>query len=817
MEFSRKRLGPTSRACQPRRSYGRYGPDIDSYLMALDPKPTSSIPRWTCDPSTFEATDEDRQLFEKSLRSFCPPDIFDVHAHMYDLSHIGLSKEKGTVGSSVGFEVYRDSMRQWMGDRAPDRGLFFPFPVKDLDTGASNDFLLDDLKSHPDCRGLAMVSPHDDPAQVEAVARQPMISGFKVYHVFSNREDTMNAECDEFLPEWAWEIADQHSLCIMLHMVLPRALADERNQAYIRDHCRRFPNAKLILAHAGRGFCARHTLEGIDSIKSLDNVFFDTSAICEPQPFQKIIETFGNSRLMYGSDFPVSQLRGRSLSIGDGFHWIYDQTLPEEKWPQGRPTLVGIESLLALKEACRFAHLNDSDIERVFRTNAVDMLDLKPNAEEDACQLMVDRAEQVIPGGVQLLSKSSDLYAPGQWPTYFREARGCEVIDLDGRRYLDLTTGGIGACLLGYSDPDVNAAVMRRISLGSASTLNTPEEVKLCETLARMHPWSKSVRLSRSGGEALSIAIRIARASTGRDTVAFCGYHGWSDWYLAANLGDSEALDDHLLPGLPSRGVPRGLEGTALPFRYNQIEELLELEKRAEGKLAAVILEPTRSVDPDPGFLKGVREVCDRTGAALIFDEVTTGFRFHLGGIHLKYGIDPDIAVYAKALGNGFPIGAVVGCEEVMGAAKETFVSSTAWSEGTGPAAALATLRKMKEIDVPDHVERIGEFFREALADIAEASGVPLKLTGHPALTYLKFDHPKGEALMTLYTARLLKQGILAGSGFYPTWAHRNEHIEKFLSVVEGVFVELAESLERGDVEERIGGPVKRAPFARLT
>ncbi|MCB9783417.1 MAG: aminotransferase class III-fold pyridoxal phosphate-dependent enzyme [Candidatus Omnitrophica bacterium] len=784
--------------------------------MKTEPNAKPSTPPWTCDPSHFKLTEEDQRLFEKELRDFCPIDPFDFHAHWYDLSHLDASNQE-IQEPRVGETAYHSCMTRWMGDRAPRRGLFFPFPVRGIDTNKANSFLIEELRANPGSRGLALIHPLDDPARAEEWASDPLISGFKVYHVFADREDTMNAECGEFLPEWAWEIADKHGLCLMLHIVRPRALADQLNLDYIRDRCHRYPGAKLILAHAGRGFCSRHTLEGIGSLRSLDNVFFDTSAICEPQPFQAILETFGPSRLLYGSDFPVCQLRGRALSIGDGFHWLYQHQLPEETWPQGMPTLVGIESLLALKEACRFACLNDSDIERIFRTNAVDLLNLETEEPNPACQAMVARADSVIPGGVQLLSKSADLYAPGQWPAYFREAHGCEVIDLEGRRYIDMTTGGIGACLLGYADPDVNAAVMRRVSLGSVSTLNTSEEVELCEALVKMHPWSKSVRLSRSGGEALAIAIRIARASTGRDKVAFCGYHGWSDWYLAANLADDAALDDHLLPGLPSRGVPRGLEGTAFPFHYNQLDELLELETKTKGSLAAVILEPTRSVDPASGFLEGVREICYRTGAVLIFDEVTTGFRFHRGGVHLKYGIDPDIAVFAKALGNGFPIGAVVGRGEVMKAAETTFISSTSWSEGTGPAAALATLHKMSGIDLPAYVESIGTQFREGLAAIVKEKGIPLQLTGHPALTYLKFDHPQGDVLMTLYTVLLLEQGFLAGSAFYPTWAHHKIHIERFLTLAESVFDQMAEGLERGDWKERIGGPVKRAPFARLT
>ena len=433
---------------------------------------------------------------------------------------------------------------------------------------------------------------------------------------------------------------------------------------------------------------------------------------------------------------------------------------------------------------------------------------------------MYRRAKAIIPGGTQLLSKRPEMWAPNQWPAYYHEARGCEIIDIDGRRWLDMSAMGIGSCLLGYGDPDVTEAVVRRVRAGSMSTLNSPDEVELAELLVEIHPWAGGVRYARTGGEAMSVAVRIARAWTGRDGVAICGYHGWHDWYLAANLTDQDqgdALEGHLLPGLSPVGVPRGLTGTTHVFDYNHLDQLEAIVKKQGNRLAAVVMEPTRHRDPAPGFLEGVRELCDRQGVVLVFDEITSGWRIHLGGAHLKYGVTPDIAVFAKAIGNGHPMAAIIGVADVMAAAQETFISSTYWTEGVGPTAALATIHKMRRMDLPGHLKRIGTFLRDGLREVADHAGVRLKLAGHPAITTISFEHPANLALQTLLTARLLERGILSGGVFYGSLAHEREHVERYLEAVRPVFVELAQAIENGDIEERICGPVRHMGFARIT
>ena len=304
------------------------------------------------------------------------------------------------------------------------------------------------------------------------------------------------------------------------------------------------------------------------------------------------------------------------------------------------------------------------------------------------------KAKKIIPGGSQLLSKRSEQFLPDYWPSYYQSAKGVDVWDLDKNHYIDMSFMGVGACPLGYADPDVNAAVKDAIDRASMCTLNCYEEVELAELLIKLHPWAEMVRYARCGGEAMAIAVRIARAHTKKDIVAFCGYHGWHDWYLAANLADDRSLDGHLLPGLEPCGVPRGLTGTTLPVRFNHPEDLEAICDKHHNTLAAIVMEPIRDNFPEPGFIKTIRECTESTGAVLIIDEVSAGFRVRTGGAHMDLGIKPDIAVFAKAMGNGFPMAAIIGNCNVMEAAQDTFISSTYWTERTGPVAALATIRK---------------------------------------------------------------------------------------------------------------------------
>jgi len=258
------------------------------------------------------------------------------------------------------------------------------------------------------------------------------------------------------------------------------------------------------------------------------------------------------------------------------------------------------------------------------------------------------------------------------------------------------------------------------------------------------------------------------------------------------------------------------LAGTALPFNYNDRDQLAAIVREHGDHLAAVVMEPTRAVEPQPGFLESVREMCDTSGAVLVFDEITAGWRLARGGSHLRYAVRPDMAVFAKAMSNGHPMAAVIGRAEVMQATQDSFISSTYWTEGVGPAAALATIRKMLPLDVPTHVADMGIRWREGLRQIARRHGVAVSFSGHPAITSLKFEHADALALQTLLTVRMLRHGILASAAFYASLAHQEEHVDKYLAASEEVFAELAAAAQQGDAAARIGGPVRHSGFARL-
>ena len=768
---------------------------------------------------------QDRALFDRSLKQFVPPNAFDAHAHLYRVKDLGAAGAPlpASGPAEVSLSTYRERVGRWMPKAVPSGGLFIPYPTKTVDVAAANQYLIGQLQSDPGSRALMLIAPQQDPAAVERDLRANRFAGFKVYHLLSGLADSFAAPTETFFPEWAWELADRYGLAVTLHLVMPRALAEPANQQYIRKHCEQYRNARLILAHAARGFCGRHTVEGIGALRGLENVFFDTSAICEAAAFEAILETFGPTRLMFGTDFPVSELRTRCVDLGDGFVWLNEIGADFGNSKFARPTLLGIESLLALQQACRNQHLTDTDVEQIFCRSARVLFGLPVASPLPDVQQAYRDAKKIIPGGTQLLSKRPEMFAPDQWPAYFREAHGCEVVDLEGRRYIDMSTSGILSCLLGYANPEVNAAVLRRISLGSMATQQTYDEVEVARILTEIHPWAHMARFARTGGESMAIAVRIVRARTGRDKVAICGYHGWHDWYLAANLpstgaaGPDDRLVGHLLPGLEPKGVPAALAGTAMTFRYNRLDELDAIIAQHGPELAAVVMEPTRYQDPQPGFLEGVRERCDKLGAKLVFDEITIGWRLCLGGSHLRFGVTPDVAVFAKALGNGFAFAAVIGTGDTMEAAQGAFISSTYWTEGVGPAAALATLRQLRQIDAPAHLRQLGQQAIDGWTRLGKKHGVPVQPGGRVESPLIGVDHPESMALTTLMTVKMLSRGFLASGNFVATMAHEPRHVDAYLAALDEVFGELAAAIRDGDIRRRIGGPVKHAGFARLT
>lgn len=426
------------------------------------------------------------------------------------------------------------------------------------------------------------------------------------------------------------------------------------------------------------------------------------------------------------------------------------------------------------------------------------------------------RAKQIIPGGTQLLSKRPEQFLPDFWPAYYSKAKGCTVWDLDGKEYMDASFMGIGANTLGFADDDVDAVIHEVISTGNMSTLNAPEEVALAEKLLALHPWSDMARFTRSGGEAMMVAVRIARAATKKDIVLFCGYHGWHDWYIAANLSDNSALDGQLLPGLKPAGVPRFLKDSSFPFNFNNKQEFLDLMDKFKDRVAAVVMESIRNVEPDAGFWECIQTETRKNNAALIIDEITAGWRLNLGGAHLLYAIEPDMAVFAKGMSNGYPMAAIIGKKEFMDAAQDSFISSTYWTERIGPAAALATINKMERCHVQEQLIKTGKTVQDNWARIAAAHDVKIHVGSIYPLSHFDFKEAEPLVLKTLFTQEMLQKGFLATTSFYCSYSHSDGQVQKYLQAADEVFALIKKSLVAGTSKSLLKGPVCQSGFKRL-
>lgn len=429
-------------------------------------------------------------------------------------------------------------------------------------------------------------------------------------------------------------------------------------------------------------------------------------------------------------------------------------------------------------------------------------------------QKLWKRAKGVIPGGNMLLSKRAEMFLPEQWPAYFSKTKGCKVWDLDGNEYIDMSIMGIGTNTLGYGHPEVDEAVKSTIAKGNMSTFNCPEEVYLAEKLVEIHPWADMVRFARSGGEANAIAIRIARAASGKDKVAICGYHGWHDWYLSANLSDDKSLDGHLLPGLEPKGVPRNLRGTVFPFSYNNFTELEELV--CANDIGVIKMEVMRNMGPEDNFLQKVRKLATERNIVLVFDECTSGFRETFGGIHKKFGVEPDIAMFGKALGNGYGITAIVGRREVMESAQSTFISSTFWTERIGPTAGLKTLEIMEREKSWETITATGNHIASQWKNLAAKYELHIDQWGIPAITGFTFQGSNALAYKTLITQEMLREGYLAANTVFACTEHTKEIVGGYFEVLDPIFALIKECEEGRDVLSLLDGPICHAGFKRL-
>ena len=427
-------------------------------------------------------------------------------------------------------------------------------------------------------------------------------------------------------------------------------------------------------------------------------------------------------------------------------------------------------------------------------------------------QRLYKRAKKLIPGGTHLFSKRPEMFLPENWPSYFKKAKNLEIWDLDDNQFTDMCFY-VGTNSLGYGNREVDQAVLDVVDSGNMTTLNCPEEVALTEKLINLHPWADMARFSRSGGEANAIAIRIARAASGNDKVAICGYHGWHDWYLSANLNSKDSLSSHLMEGLDTSGVPSNLRNSVFPFQYNDFRSLEEIVSKHN--IGTIKMEVSRNLGPENNFLEKVRDYANQKDIILIFDECTSGFRETFGGLHKKYSVEPDMSMFGKALGNGYAITSVIGKENIMKHAEDSFISSTFWTERIGFAAGIATLDAMEKYRSWEKITQNGKKIINKWNEISKKSDLKIQVQGLKGIPSFSFEN-KNLEYKTLITQEMLKRGFLATNLMFVTILHTPENMEDYFKNLEEVFKKIKECEDGRPIEEFLDGPVSHSGFQRL-
>ena len=432
-----------------------------------------------------------------------------------------------------------------------------------------------------------------------------------------------------------------------------------------------------------------------------------------------------------------------------------------------------------------------------------------------------DYAHKIIPGLSGLLGKRPEMYLPGgRWPTYYSKAKGLEIWDLQGKKYYDFTMLGVGSCVLGYSDNDIDKVAKKVISSGPLTTLNPPEEIELAEILLDIHKWADQVKFARTGGEMMAVAIRLARAYTNKEKLMICGYHGWHDWYLASNISSNNNLNNHLLPGLNPLGVPKGLKDTIIPFNFNSCDDLNNIVRKQAKNCAAIIMEPARNTLACKPFLKEIRKIATNNNCVLIFDEITSAWRHDTSGIHKELGINPDLATFGKTIANGIPMAALIGKKKIMEKAKDTFVSSTNWTERLGPACAVAFIKKHKRLNLGKILQNNGKQIRDIWLESAHEAGLKIKVDGILPLSSFKIETENKDdwpIIITFFIQEMLKKNILASDRCYSNYCQTKKFINIYRQACSDVFKKISLHLEKGNLKTKLDGPIKQMGFKRLT
>ena len=397
-------------------------------------------------------------------------------------------------------------------------------------------------------------------------------------------------------------------------------------------------------------------------------------------------------------------------------------------------------------------------------------------------------------------------------------AEGGHFWDVDGNEFIDYNLGA-GPVMLGHAFPPVIEAVQRQLPLGQLYATSSPLELELARLVIELVPCAEMVRFARTGGEACAVAVRIARSYSRKDKVLFCGYHGWHDWYISANLSDGDTLNEHLRPDIDPLGVPAALAGTSIPFEYNDIDSLKAALDANRGEVACIILEPARTYQPENGYLHKVRDIADEYGVVLIFDETVTGFRYSRGGAQEYFGVTPDLGVFGKAMGNGFPLTCVAGRGDVMMACKDSFISSCFWGETTSLAAGVAALTFIRDNPVNDHLWAIGQGIVDGVGAAARELGIPIRFPGKPCDAFVRFDIDDpvfAKGISTLLEQELLRRGVCADGMFYICYSHTTEDVEHTVQAGTEALRVVKRAIDDGDASRYLQSAESEAGFKRM-
>jgi len=400
-------------------------------------------------------------------------------------------------------------------------------------------------------------------------------------------------------------------------------------------------------------------------------------------------------------------------------------------------------------------------------------------------------ANKFIPTGNSFLSKNPSRFPVKNWPIYFHKSKGCKIWDLNNKKYYDFSFMGVGTNILGYSDNEINKKVIDCIKKGNVTTLNCPEEVEFSKLIVKIHPWSKMVKFAKTGAEANAIAVRLARAFNKKNKIIVCGYHGWHDWYLAAKLKKKNILDTHLFPSLKVDGVPNFLKGSTYAVKYNDLD-IIKLILKKDKDISAIIMEVERDQKPKSNYLNSIRKICDQNNICLIFDECTSGFRETYGGIHLKYNVNPDLAMFGKAISNGNSLTAVIGKKKIMEKAKNTFMSSTFWSDRVGFVAGLATLKKMKKIKSWTIINKKGKLIKKKLTEIANKNKLNIQFWGTTSLIKFEIVNIQFKEYKNFIISEMLKRKFLAGNTIYVSTTHTDKLINLYINEMDRIFKKIS-------------------------